>query len=232
MTWKTCKPSSITLKTQDMIQVKHAFLLALPLALALGRPATANAQAAEIQQLLLNVEKLEQFRNILTDMKKGYDILQHGYGAVRDIAAGSFALHETFLDGLLAVNPALREYSRVADILSCQQAILREYRDAYRRFSRSGSFSPEELIYIGQVYENLSSESLQHLEELALVLTAGELRMADDERLAAIDNLYREASDKLTFLRHFNRQATLLAIQRERELHSIHGVQRQSQGQE
>jgi len=210
-----------------MKQVNHALLLALLLLMATGRPVPARAQAAEIQQLLLNVEKLEQLRNILTDMKEGYTILQHGYGAVQDISEGSFSLHEAFLDGLLAVNPALGEYSRVADILSSQQAILREHRDAFRRFSRSGSFSPEELRYIGQVYENLSAQSLQHLEELALVLTSGKLRMADDERLAIIETLSREAGEMLAFLRHFNRQATLLALQRDREQHSIRGVQRQ-----
>lgn len=210
-----------------MKQATSILFLTLLLAGAIARPAPARAQEAEIRQLLLNVEKLEQLQNILTDMKKGYEILHKGYGAIREISAGSFTLHETFLDGLLAVNPALRQYRRVADIISCQQQIVSEYRDAHGRFRQSGSFTPAELAYLDQVYEGLSAQSLRHLEELALVLTAGELRMGDDERLAAIDRIYQEASDKLTFLRHFNRQATLLALQRDREQSSIRSLQRQ-----
>lgn len=210
-----------------MKQATSIFFLALLLTGAIARPAPARAQAAEIQQLLLNVEKLEQLKSILTDMKKGYDILHQGYGAIQEISAASFTLHETFLDGLLAVNPALRQYRRVTDIITCQQQIVSEYRNAHKRFLQSGSFTPAELAYIGQVYEGLSAQSLRHLEELALVLTAGELRMGDDERLAAIDRIYLEASDKLAFLRHFNRQATLLALQRDREQNSIRSLQRQ-----
>ena len=36
----------------------------------------ASAQADEIAQLLLNIEKLAQFKQILSDMKKGYEILR------------------------------------------------------------------------------------------------------------------------------------------------------------
>ncbi len=35
----------------------------------------ATAQSNEVTQLLLNVEKLTQFKQILSDMKKGYQIL-------------------------------------------------------------------------------------------------------------------------------------------------------------
>ena len=62
----------------------------------------ASAQSAEIQQLLLNVEKLTQFKQILSDMKKGYQILEGGYNTIKDISEGNFSLHKAFLDGLRA----------------------------------------------------------------------------------------------------------------------------------
>lgn len=191
------------------------FLLALLLAFPL--PQRAAAQAAEIQQLLLNVEKLNQLRGILSDMKKGYDILHRGYGTVRSVAEGSFSLHDAFLEGLLSVNPHLRQYHRVADILSTQQRLVLEYRDALALFHQHGHFSAAELEHLGNVYARLLAQSLHHLDELALVLTSGTLRMGDDERLAAIERIYRGTADKLAFLRHFNRQTTLLALQRTSE---------------
>jgi hypothetical protein len=41
--------------------------------------------------------------------------------------------------------------------------------------------------------------------------------MSDDERLEAIDNIYLDMQEKLLFLRHFNNNVTILAIQRVRD---------------
>ncbi|PRY02761.1 hypothetical protein CLV24_14714, partial [Pontibacter ummariensis] len=64
-----------------------------------------------------------------------------------------------------------------------------------------------------------------HLDELTLILTAGELRMSDAERITAIDRIFTETEDKLVFLRHFNRQASLLAIQRAKERQDVQTMQ-------
>ena len=56
------------------------------------------AQSTEIQQLLLNVEKLAQLKKILSNMKKGYEIVSNGYNTIKDISKGNFNLHEAFLD--------------------------------------------------------------------------------------------------------------------------------------
>jgi DNA repair ATPase RecN len=201
--------------------IRYAFLAAMLLATNLLLPPPARAQGAEARQLLLNVEKLRQLRSILSDMKQGYTILRKGYGTIRDISQGSFSLHATFLDNLLAVNPAVRRYSRVADILTSQQHLLREHREALRRIRESGAFTPGELEYLTRVYGNLSARSLRHLEELTLVLTAGTLRMSDAERLTFIDGIYREVSADLVFLRQFTRQATILALQRKKEQRQV-----------
>ena len=84
------------------------------------------AQSQEAQQLLLDVEKLVQFKQILNDLKKGYDILNGGYNAIKNISQGNFNLHQTFLDGLLQVSPAVQNYERIADIIQLQLRIVRE----------------------------------------------------------------------------------------------------------
>ena len=67
---------------------------------------------------------------------------------------------------------------------------------------------------MGNVYSNLFNKSLQNLDELTMVITAGKLRMSDDERLNAIDRIYIDMGDKLVFLRTFNKENNVLAIQR------------------
>jgi hypothetical protein len=186
----------------------------------------AQAQSYEVQQLMLDIEKLSQFKSILSDMEKGYTMLAQGYGQVKDLAQGNFSLHQVFLDGLLVVNPEVRKYKRVADIIADEGSILSECKSAYRRFSSGGLFNPSELSYISNVYAKLTKQALQNASDLADVLTDSKLRMSDDERLSAIDRIYLDTNDKLVFLRSFNRRIGLLQVQRQKELNDTRTLQK------
>lgn len=186
----------------------------------------ASAQADEIAQLILNIEKLAQFKQILSDMKKGYEILSGGYNTIKNISEGNFSLHKAFLDGLMEVSPTVRNYRRVADITNYQIILVKEYRKAYERFQQDNNFNADELAYLGRVYDNLFKESLRNLDELLTVITAGKARMSDDERLQAIDRIYADMQDKLTFLRHFNNNTTTLAVQRAKERNDAQAIRK------
>ena len=181
----------------------------------------AKAQSQEVQQLLLNVEKLTQFKQILSDMKKGYQTLSTGYRLVKNISEGNFSLHETFLNGLYLVSPEVRKYHRVADIIRLQSGLVGEYKSAFARFKNGGNFSVAEMGYLEKVYGQLLKLSLRNLEELTMVITSGQLRMSDEERLKAIDDLFLEMEDRLVFLRDFNQRTSLLVFQRGKELSEL-----------
>lgn len=193
-------------------------LLVIFLLTATAQIQLASAQMAELEQLTLDIEKLVQLRQILSDMKTGYTIVSKGYGTIKNLSEGNYDLHETFLNGLLVVNPRLRKYQRVADIIRYQAELLKEYKSAFQGFKSSEKFTPEELTYMGNVYTNLFDRSLQNLDELTLVLTDSKLRMSDDERLSAIDRIYEEIQNKLSFLRTFNQQTKLIEQQRAKAL--------------
>ncbi len=184
-------------------------------------PPKLTAQSNELVQLTLNIEKLAQFRQILSDMKKGYQILSTGYNAVKDLSQGNFTLHQVFLDGLMQVSPTVRDYKRVADIIRYQGYLVKEYKAAYSRFRKDGNFKTDELQYLSRVYNRLFNGSMQNLDDLITVLTANKLRMSDDQRLEYIDDIFSDMEDKLEFLRHFNEKTTVLAIQRAREKKDI-----------
>ncbi|WP_018615879.1 hypothetical protein [Segetibacter koreensis] len=186
-----------------------------------------TAQSYEAQQLLLDVQKLAQLKEILKDMKTGYEIVSKGYTNIRDISQGNFNLHQVFLDGLLAVSPVVKNYKRVADIVSYQLSIVKDYKVAFKRFKQDQNFSPDEILYIGKVYKNLFKQSLKNLDKLAMIITASQLRMTDSERLEAIDQVYADIQDKFNFLRDFNNKTSILSLQRTRqkaELNSIKAV--------
>lgn len=194
------------------------------LSVALLIPWGSHAQKQELEQLALNIEKLSQFRSILRDMKKGYEILNKGYNTVKDLSQGNFKLHETFLDALLQVSPVVRNYKRVGDIIAYQVALVKEYKAAKDRFKGSGLFNTNELSYFENLYANLFKQSLKNIDELTMVLTVNRMRMSDDERLEAIDRIYEDMQDKLLFLKDFNNDTTVLALQRAKEQKDVKAI--------
>jgi hypothetical protein len=181
------------------------------------KAAPCFAQGQEMQQLLLDIEKLTQMKSILSDMKTGYQIYQQGYGTISSLSKGNFDLHNIYITGLMSVSPGVRNYGRITEIISMQASLISEYKQHSKLFRQSGSFSVSELSYMSNVYERLVSESLDNLEELTNVITANKLRMSDAERIKAIDRLYSTSSDKLQFLRSFNNQGVSLSLQRSKD---------------
>lgn len=177
----------------------------------------APAQAPEIQQLLLNVEKLTQFKTILQDMYDGWKIINKGYNTIKDISSGNFSLHKGFLDALMEVSPVVKRYKRITDIVNYQLLIVKRYKAALAQFKADDVFTVPEILYMEKVYNNLFHESLKNLDELFMVITAGQLRMSDDERMRAIDKIYARIEDQFAFLEDFNSSTAYLSLQRKAE---------------
>ena len=184
-----------------------------------------HAQSYELQRLILDIQKLAQVKTILSDLYKGYEILNTGYNTIKSISEGNFNLHKAFLDGLLAVSPAVRNTQHVIDIIDYQSRIVSTYKSAFNTFRQDKHFNPDEISYLMNVYNNLISGSLTNLTNLLNIITASVLRMSDDERLHAIDGIYADTKDKYLFLRQFNNSTTMLAVQRAADLHDVQTIQ-------
>lgn len=185
---------------------------------------SVNAQAIEAQQLLLNVEKLAQLKQMLADLKKGYEIVAKGYSTIKNISEGSFNLHQDFLDELLKVNPVIRNGKKVADIISLQLKIAGQCKEAAKRLNQPGGLTPGEITYLSKVYASLLNQSLKSLDQLLTVLSPGVLRMSDAERLETIDVIHKDMQGKLSFLRHFNNETSFLSLQRARAQSALQGT--------
>ena len=210
--------------------MKKVIVLVVGLFVLSTVPARAQSVADLIQQLIMDYEKLSELKTILSDMKTGYQIISTGYENIKDISEGNFNLHKLFLDGLLAVSPAVKNYKMVVAIINNQEQIVKEYNAAWGQFSHGNLFAPEEMSYISRVYGNLLALSLKNLDELTMVLTAGTLRMSDAERLASIDRINKDMEEKLSFLRYFSNNTAVQAQQRLRDqnddatIKSLYGI--------
>lgn len=188
-------------------------------------PLHTIAQEQEIAQLVLNLEKLNQLRKILQQLYDGYKIVSEGYNKVKKITSGNYKIHELFLDGLYKVSPTVKKYHRVADIIRDQVAILKESKSALKEITAFNVFTNGQIEYVDKVYDRLIDDSMKNLDELLMIITSGQLRMSDDERLKGIDRIYLDIQKKLLFLRSFNNRQKMIAVEKLRDKATDHTLE-------
>jgi len=158
-------------------------------------------QVQELQQLKLDLEKLAQFKLILSQMKQGYQTLQNGYNSVRDAAKGNFELHKNYLNGLLVVNPAVKHSPALRQIASDQVALVKMFQTALQQYQSSGWFSLGELHSLSDKYSMSSQKVDDDLELVAQVISSGKLRMNDAERMELINAVHEDITKQHELIR-------------------------------
>lgn len=199
----------------------------LPLLLLLTLSSVANAQNFSewfkqkktqkkylIQQIAANQVYLEY-------LNKGYQIAKDGLGVVGFFKRGEWILHGDYFNSLKNVNPEIKQYAKVFEIIALQVKIVQETSGSLRQFSRSDVFSSNEIGYVQRVFARLLNDCEITLDELITVTTDGELEMKDDERMSKIDQIYLEMQDKYTFFQSFSKEAQILAASRVQENNDV-----------
>lgn len=154
-------------------------------------------------------------------LKKGYDIARDGLTLVGKIKDGDFNLHRDFLGSLKAVNPRIRNFSKVADIVALQVRITKTVNNAIHGVREAGQFTNVELEYCQGVFDQLLTDCFQTLELLLQLITAGEMEMSDDQRLKRIEELHQDMQDKYGFAASYSEEMGLLAVQRMQEQYEV-----------
>lgn len=157
-------------------------------------------------------------------VQKGYSIAGQGLNTISDIKNGEFNLHKDYFNSLKTVNPKIKNYSKVADIIGLQVNIIKVYKEASKQVKQSSLFNAGEISYINGVFERLLDDCTKAIDALITVTTSGELEMKDDGRLKRIDALYTDMQDKYTFVQGFSNEAKLLATSRSREQNDIQTI--------
>lgn len=154
-------------------------------------------------------------------VKKGYKIAKQGLNTIGDFTKGEFNLHSGYFNSLKAVNPEIKRYAKVADIISLQVKIVQHYNRTIRQIRSSDAFSGDELAYIGRVFNRLFDDCDKTIDELIALTTDGKLQMKDDERISRIDKMYLDMQDKFTFSQRFSNEAKTLAASRLKEKNDV-----------
>lgn len=148
---------------------------------------------------------------------KGYRITKDGLTAIGDIKDGDFTLLSNYFSSLRDVNPSVKNYWKVAEIIRLQVAFLNLYRQQKEAVQNSAGLTTTEKTYISKVLNNVLSGSVGLVDILIILTTPDSSGMKDDERLKRIDALFEEMQDKVSFLQHYENEIRLLLVQRLRE---------------
>jgi hypothetical protein len=144
--------------------------------------------------------------------KKGYDIAQKGLKTIHDIKNGDFNLHNTFFVSLKNVNPAVKNYAKLADIIAMQTKIIRQAKKSIQLLKQPGAIAGNEANYCTGVFNSLLDDCIKTIDLLLLVTTSGKLEMKDDERIRQIDLLYADTQNKQSFCASFSNTVQLLCL--------------------
>lgn len=177
----------------------------------------------QIKYLTRQIAKLQFYLN---HVKKGYIIIQKGTALISDIKKGDFNLHNSFFNGLQVVNPAIKKYARIGDILLMQAEVMSAYRKFYGSFKEKKIFSDPELDHLYRVFTSLLDDVASDIEMLTILISDRNLEMSDDERITQIDKLYHRMGAKRDMLLSFCRKIELQSLQRQRELFEIEALKK------
>jgi hypothetical protein len=177
-----------------------------------------NQKSTQKKYLLEQIAALQVYAGYV---KKGYGIAKDGLHLIGDIKNGDFNLHDDYFNSLKNVNPVIKKYPRVADIISIQDGIIKLVRKARKELPLMEAFGTEELGYINRVYDRLIKDCNSTLDDLEIVTTSGKVEMKDDERINRIDTLYDQASAQYAFAKGFTQEAVALAKRKSGEQKEI-----------
>ncbi len=163
------------------------------------------------------IQQIVALQTYLGYVKKGYVIANNGISAVQNIKNGEWRLHKNFFGSLSVVNPKIKKYTKVADIIDMQLKMGKQVKSLINVSKQTGLFTLEEIDYVDRICDHLLSECLKSIEDLIRVATSGELEMKDDERIKRIESIYTEMQDRSTFLLSFGKSITILSKQRMHE---------------
>jgi hypothetical protein len=173
-----------------------------------------NQKSTQKKYLIQQIAALKVYTEFL---RKGYTVVKDGTGLIRDIKNGDFNLHKDYFGGLKTVNPLVKQYDKVEDIVVMHALMLQERQATLAMAAGSKRFSSEEIRALLKLYAVLSDEAGKDLDELLMVVEHGTLELSDDERIKRIEQLYTRMQEKLSFQRKLNKNIIAISNGRKRQ---------------
>ena len=177
-------------------------------------PQEIAAQAKQRKVMLLQIAALQTY---IGYAKKGYTVVKKGLNFIGDVKKGEVDLHSDYFTSLGKVNPKVKNYVKVAQIISLQIKIISIYKRTAQQVRQDDLFHGDELDYIEKSFQKLIDSCSETLDQVLIVTTDSELEMKDDQRIERIDALYRIMMEGYSFCENFSQEIKVLSLSKAKE---------------
>lgn len=133
-------------------------------------------------------------------------------------------LYQKYFDELWKVKDVVATYHRIKEIIDQEATLVKEYHLAWNGVKQDGHFNSNELIYIGNVYTGILSQSVENINTLDLVINSFIMQMSDAKRLEIINTTATAMQKNLDDLRQLNSQNLAVSLQRSKDQNDIQVV--------
>lgn len=122
--------------------------------------------------------------------------------------------YRKYYEELAQVKAIISYYQRIRDITRKQLRLIDEYNRSWTLIRQDRHFTAKEILYMEKVYSGILDESLKNIDQINLIIKSFTTKMSDAKRLELINNAADQVDANYSDLAQFNRQNTLLSLQR------------------
>lgn len=135
-----------------------------------------------------------------------------------------FEQGKAYYDALKSVHDVVKGGAKVAKSISLVMEISETYVDNYQKMLSDGNYTPEELAAISSGYAMLIDESSDVLQDLKNVVNVTGMSLTDAERLAMIENAYRNLLNYRNLVRYYTNKTISVSYLRARKKNDMDRV--------
>lgn len=135
-----------------------------------------------------------------------------------------FEQGKAYYDALKSVHDVVKGGAKVAKSISLVMEISETYMDNYQKMLSDGNYTPEELAAISSGYAMLIDESSDVLQDLKNVVNVTGMSLTDAERLAMIENAYRNLLNYRNLVRYYTNKTISVSYLRARKKNDMDRV--------
>lgn len=206
------------------------FMVILPISamtIFVSLPTGANAQVAFLEVIKAGVKKVikamdlkvQRLQNETIWLQNAQKVLENQLfklklGEIADWTGKQKELYGQYYQELWKVKSAIVYYQRLRDLTELQVKIVDEYKWAWNLIGKSGHFSPDELLAMEKVYSGILEVSVSNVDQILGIVSSFKTEMSDGARLELIIAAGEAMEANWQDLKRFNRENSLLSIQR------------------
>ena len=135
-----------------------------------------------------------------------------------------FEQGKAYYDALKSVHDVVRGGTKVAKSVGLVMEISETYVDNYQKMLSDENYTPEELSAISSGYAMLIDESSDVLQDLKNVVNVTGMSLTDAERLAIIENAYRNLLNYRNLVRYYTNKTISVSYLRARKKNDMDRV--------